>query len=95
MLDIFRGKTGSGDYHNEMNITHFMEWFTDRLIPNLPPRSVIILDNAKYHNAVVEKVPTMSNKKGEMQDWLTRHNLHLSPDMKKAELLQLIRIIHE
>ena len=22
---VFRGKTGTGDYHNKMNINHFME----------------------------------------------------------------------
>ena len=43
---------GTGDYHNEMNIHHFMEWF-QILVPNFPACSVIVLDTAKYHNAVV------------------------------------------
>ena len=24
---VFRGKSGAGDYHNEMNSTYFMGWF--------------------------------------------------------------------
>ena len=46
-----------------MNSTHFLEWFEKQLIPNIPPNSIIILDNAKYHNTVVEKVPTKCSTK--------------------------------
>ena len=53
---VFKSKTHSSDYHNEMNIAHFMEWFEKQLIPNIPPHSLIILDNAKYHNGVIEKI---------------------------------------
>ena len=60
---VYMGKSGTGDYHNEMNTTHFMDWFTSKLLPNCPPKSVIVLDNAKYHNSVVEKIPTKSSTK--------------------------------
>lgn len=55
---VFREKKGGEDYHGEMNTQHSMDWFRNRLIVNRPPKSVIVLDNAKYHNAVVERVPT-------------------------------------
>ena len=29
-------------------------WFPDQLLPNIPSHSLIILDNAPYHNVVVE-----------------------------------------
>ena len=61
------GKKGSGDYHNEMNIAHYMEWFTEKMLPNCPPQSVIVMDNAKYHNSVVEKIPTKSSKKQDVK----------------------------
>ena len=65
---VFREKTGTGDYYQEMNTKHFMEWFEKKLIPNCPPRSVIVLDNTKYLIAVsvVEKIPT----KKAMMDYL-------------------------
>ena len=47
---VFRSKTNSGDYHDEMNSEHFIESFTPQLLPNIPPTSVIVLDNASYHN---------------------------------------------
>ncbi|XP_062523606.1 uncharacterized protein LOC134198261 [Corticium candelabrum] len=60
---VFRGKKGTGNYHQEMNTAHFMEWFRERLIPNLSATSVIDLDNAKYPNSVVEKIPTKRSTK--------------------------------
>ena len=30
---VFRSKTNSGDYHDEMNNEHFMEWMTEQLLP--------------------------------------------------------------
>ena len=87
---IFVGKRDSGDYHNEMNILHFMEWFREKLLPNCPPRSVIVLDNAKYHNAVVEKIPTKSSRKQDMLDWLAKHKIRHEKKMLKAELYFLI-----
>ena len=77
----------TGDYHNEMNIDHFMEWFSTKLIPNLQASSVIVLDNAKYHNADVEKQPTTSTRKADIQPWLPFDN-----SMLKSELLQLVRL---
>ena len=36
---VFRSKTNSADYHDEMNSEHFMEWFRDRLLPNIHDNS--------------------------------------------------------
>ena len=43
---MFRSKTNSADYHNEMNSEHFMEWFTKQLIPNILDNAVIVVYNA-------------------------------------------------
>ena len=47
---VFRGKTGTGDYHNEIILWSGFQQ------TNIPVHSVVVLDNAKYHN-VVEKQP--------------------------------------
>ena len=60
---VFKFKTDSADYHAEMNTEHNMEWFTQQLLPNLPPDSVIIVDNATYNNKDKDKAPTTANKK--------------------------------
>ncbi|XP_065831984.1 uncharacterized protein [Oscarella lobularis] len=88
---VFRSKKSSGDYHDEMNAKHFNEWFEHQLLPHCPDQSVIILDNAPYHNAVTEKIPTKSSRKGEMQAWLTKHQIDWDVHDLKRELYEKIR----
>ena len=40
---MFRLKTNSSDYHDEMNSEHFMEWFMKQLLPNIPNNAVIVV----------------------------------------------------
>jgi hypothetical protein len=44
------GKNGkkSEDYHDDMDSTKFEAWL-QRVLPKLPPGSVVIMDNASYH----------------------------------------------
>ena len=71
-----------------MNATHFLEWFEFSPMPNLPLNSLIILDNAKYHNTVVEKTPTKSSTKREMKAWLDNHGISYNPKDLKQDLFQ-------
>ena len=43
---IFESNRKTGDYHHEMNAENYKKWLTEKLIPNLPPNSVLIIDNA-------------------------------------------------
>ena len=63
-------KKAMADYHEDMNGNVFERWFQERLLPNLPPKSVIIMDNAKYHSRIHNKIPTMANLKQELVDFL-------------------------
>jgi transposase len=38
------------DYHKDMDADNFERWFRERLLPNLAPKSVIVMDNAPYHS---------------------------------------------
>ena len=71
----------------------FTTWFTTHLLPNIPPHSIIVMDNAPYHSMVEDKVPTLTNggKKSEMQSWLRRHEVDFDSKMIRAELHQLIQ----
>ena len=40
---IYDGKSTSGDYHGEMNSEKFIGWLRGQLIPNLPPKSVVVI----------------------------------------------------
>jgi len=36
---VFQAKTGTGDYHGQMNYENFSKWFVDQLLPNIPDNS--------------------------------------------------------
>ena len=52
-LLVFKSGKHSGDYDEEMNADNYEKWLEMNLIPNLPPRSVLVIDNAPYHNKKV------------------------------------------
>ena len=89
---VFQSKKATGDYHDEMTSEHFEEWFHDSLMPNIPPNSLIVMDNAPYHSRRLEPVPTMSSRKQVMQDWLTQHGIEFPENALKRELYSLIKM---
>ena len=74
-----------------MNSEKFIGLLRGKLIPNLPPISVVVIDNASYHSVQKEKCPTAASRKADMQAWLTKHNVAWSNDVLKVELLELCR----
>lgn len=91
-LLIFKSNQTTGDYHKEMNSTNYMRWVKEMLLPNLPPRSVLVIDNASYHNVQYDKCPTSNTRKQEMQDWLVQNNIPFTEDMFKTELYELVKL---
>ena len=81
-----------GDYHTEMNSVLFIEWF-ERLLKALDRPSVIVLDNASYHNARTPetRAPNMSAKKAVIRQWLQEKKIAHRPEQTKVELYQLLR----
>ena len=90
---VFVAKSKDGDYHNEMNAQVFMKWFEDQLLPTLKEPSVIVLDNASYHNTRCEETvaPIMNKRKQELQDWLTKMGVAFSPLETKPQLYEKIK----
>lgn len=69
---------------------NFQNWLTELVIPNLPPRSVVVIDNAPYHIIQVDKCPTLATKVVDIKSWLDRHG-DTYTYMLKAEVLQLCK----
>jgi transposase len=90
---VFQAKKRTGDYHGQMNWDNFSRWFATQLLPNIPDDSMIILDNARYHNVYVEDstLPSGSSSKDELRDWLTRNGIPWQDDMLKVELWRLCK----
>lgn len=88
---IFQAKKRSGDYHGSMNEENFTKWFTTQLLPNIPDNTVIIMDNASYHNVLQEDgVPPLTSKKVVLQKWLRDNNIRFSEEMLRPQLVDLI-----
>ena len=95
---VFESKANDGrDYHSEMNGNIFKTWVNDQLIPNLPPNSVAVMDNASYHSMQVEgtKAPTTSSKKGEIVDWLESVGVKTEQKMTKKQLYEIVKLRKE
>ena len=90
---VWKAKSSTGDYHDEMNGDNFFKWVKEKLIPHLPPKSVLIIDNTPYHNLQVDKCPTQASRKADIQAWLTRQQIPFGATlfMLKAELLQICK----
>lgn len=95
---VFQAKTGTGDYHGQMNYENFSKWFFGQLLPNIPDNSNIIMDNAKYHNILSDDTfPTPRSYKHELQAWLKNNHfnlgLHDDKSMLKSELYEICKKI--
>ena len=62
------------------------------MIPNLPPKCVLVVDNAAYHNVQVDRRLVRATKTHLTHEWLTKHRIQWSAGLLKDELLELCRI---
>ncbi|XP_047030090.1 uncharacterized protein LOC124637570 [Helicoverpa zea] len=81
----------TGDYRDNLNFDIYEKWLRTQLIPNLPSNSVVVIDNASYHNEQYDPAPTSDAKKSELQAWLTEKGIEFSEDMLKLELYNLVK----
>ena len=90
---VFEAKNITGDYHGEMNHENFVKWFEEQLMPSLPEPSVIVMDNASYHNKITEitRCPTLNDKKNEIQCWLRTKKIPFDNTMTKPILYDIVK----
>ena len=87
---VFKASKKTGDYHANMNWDNFSSWFQEKLLKNIPANSLIIMDNAAYHNVLVkEKFPMKSHSVKRLREWLSNERIPWSKDMLKSELFKL------
>lgn len=89
-LAMWKAGKKSGDYHDNMNNTNYINWVTNQLIPNLQPHTVLVIDNANYHNKQIDKAPTSNSRKEEMVNWLAQRNISYEPTMLKPQLYKIV-----
>lgn len=85
-------KDASADYHEDMTANLFEQWFRDQLLPNIEPRSVIVIDNASYHSRQAIKIPCQSTKKQDIITYMNNNSIPVpDPVPIKPVLLDIIR----
>ena len=94
---VFKSTRKTGDYHGQMNWELFKKWFTEMLLPNIPEQSLIIMDNAPYHNNLSKhSPPTAQSSKKKIKEWLEQNKVYCRDDCLKPELVELlIKIVPE
>ena len=73
-----------------MNQGNFEKWVDEKLIPNLPPNSVVVTDNAPYHSIQVDKPPTKYALNSDIKEWLRRKRVKFDEGLHKVDLYDLI-----
>ncbi|GLV38172.1 hypothetical protein CBL_12818 [Carabus blaptoides fortunei] len=74
-----------------MNSTNFIKYLREKIIPNLPARNVLVMDNASYHNVQEERCPTSNSRKAEMREWLQSKQISFTENMSKPHLYEIIK----
>lgn len=90
----YKSTKKTGDYHGQVNYELFSKWFQEKLLPNIPKNSLIIMDNAPYHNVLSPcSAPTSTSKKEYMRLWLAKNNVPVVDDCLKPEMIELLNKI--
>ena len=88
---VFKSTKKTGDYHGQMNHQLFSKWFAEKLLPNIPKRSLIVMDNAAYHNVLSDdSAPTAACKKERILSWLEQNHISLRDDCLKSEMIEVL-----
>jgi transposase len=75
-----------------MNSDLFKKWFVEKLLPGIPKNSLIIMDNASYHNTLSENSPpTPQCSKEKIKGWLEQNGIDCSEDYLKVELIEILK----
>jgi hypothetical protein len=83
------------DYHRTMNGEIFKNWVILQLITalsQLQDKCVVVMDNAPYHSVQLDKPPTFSSKKAEMQEWLEKRGTKIQGKITKKILWEHIKL---
>ena len=83
---IFESKTNSADYHDEMNTTHYLKWFEDKLLLN-QGNTPSVLDTtmaALLNHVILQQHGRRTSRRG-----LQKKNNFEASIMLKAELLEI------
>lgn len=88
LMYIFESTTTA--YSQQMDAGDFTNWVQEKLIPNLPSNSIVVLNNSGYNKAQTNKLPRISACVTDLKKWLREHNISYTENMTKPELYYLL-----
>ncbi|HSX78759.1 MAG TPA: transposase [Candidatus Saccharimonadia bacterium] len=89
---VLKSTRKTGDYHGQMNGDVFQKWFREKLLPNIPRASLIIMDNASSHTRLAEdSAPTPPCSKAKIRSWLEANNSPCKDDCLTVALIDIGR----
>jgi transposase len=81
-----------GDYHKVFNGANFVQWWKEKLLPNLSTPSIIYMDNAKYHKTYPDSIPKFYKlNKQAIVEWFQAHGVAFEGNDTKKILLDKAR----
>jgi len=89
---IIRCKSGANIDHTQMNSEIFKKWFIE-MMQNLDEPSVIVMDNCRYHSALVQNYPKSNDNKATFQKWLTENGVEFSSFETLSELRERVKLL--
>ena len=60
---IYKAVSVNGDYHHHMTSSNSEKWVTEKLISNMPEKSVVIFDNVPYNSVKANESPSKYTEK--------------------------------
>ncbi|KAJ8962904.1 hypothetical protein NQ318_001315 [Aromia moschata] len=88
-LDITSENVETVEYDELKNIDLHSQ---KQLLPNIPPKSVIVMDNAPYHSRILNKIPNITTKKEDILKFMRNKNMNIPEKIPiKRKLLELIK----
>ena len=88
---FFKSPTTNGDYYGQMNAVNFEKWIREKLLPNVPPNSVIVMEDIPYHGVESNKPPSKYSTRKDMIQWLAGNNVPYTKTMRRHELSTLVQ----
>lgn len=79
------------DYHEDTTAEVFEDWFATKLLPNIPPNSIIVMDNASYHSRQLNKAPCSNDTKADIQEYMHNKDIYFHENYTKKELLEVLK----
>ena len=86
-------------YKKNMNAENFEHWMINIILPRVPRKSVLVMDNCSYHKRIPNKKPTSRHNKAGLINYIIDNDFgNLLPEflmsLTKLQLLQIIDSIN-